>query len=159
MITFTEPGDTPSSVAARYLGKPDASLADKIRKENLTSFAWQNMNASGVYAPNRAVWITDDDESDSLMRDDIVRSFDWIPSEKRANLAKAQKQGIDIYTMLGAYALTAKANEFMKDENLGLTGAAFAFTTIDRANDLKLHRLERFKSGLDNVKSSIAKLS
>jgi hypothetical protein len=48
MITFTEPGDTPHSIAARYLGKSDASLADKIRQENLNTFAWQNMNASGV---------------------------------------------------------------------------------------------------------------
>ena len=158
MITFSEPGDTPQSVAARYLGKADASLADRIKQENLNSFAWQNMNASGKYAANRALWISDNDQIDEILRDEIVRGFDWIPSDKRASLAAAQKQGIDIYTMLGAHALTAKANQLTKDSSLGLTSAAFSARTLDRANDLKLGRLERFTGGLNKVKGSIAKL-
>lgn len=158
MITFSEPGDTPQSVAARYLGKADASLADRIKQENLNSFAWQNMNASGKYAANRALWISDNDQIDEILRDEIVRGFDWIPSDKRASLAAAQKQGIDIYTMLGAHALTAKANQLTKDSSLGLTSAAFSARTLDRVNDLKLGRLERFTGGLNKVKGSIAKL-
>ena len=64
--------------------------------------------------------ISDASFIESMLRDEIVRGFDWIPSDKRASLAAAQKQGIDIYTMLGASALTAKANELTQDSNLGL---------------------------------------
>ncbi len=160
MIVFTQAGDTPESVANRYAGYNDADLSQQIKQCNSNSFAWHIMNCSGEYAPNRALWISEqNDDIDAAMRDDIIHGFDWIPSWQRENLAKAQQQGVDLYDLLGVHALTAKANEFMSDENLGLVGAAFSYRLTDRITDLKLGRLEKFHQRLGSLKTTLSDLA
>ena len=155
MIVFTKPGDTPEALAERYLGCVDASYASQIKAANYNSFAWQTMCGCGVYAPNRAVWLPEEDDIHDDERDEVIRAFDWIPSYHRENLVRAQDMGIDLYTLLGAYSLTATANTHTSDANIGLVGAAFAYNTADRVVDLKKGRMEKFTQRLGDVKEQL----
>lgn len=159
MLIFTKFGDTPDSIAERVRGYPDSALAKAIRDANLGSSAWELMNGDGEYAQNRVVWVPQTEEPiDAVRRDDIVRRFDYIVSSDRYKLRKAQEQGIDVYTLLGVYALTAKVNDFMADSDLGLMGGVFAYKSLDRIFDLKLHRLDKFEESLTNIKQAIRDL-
>jgi hypothetical protein len=154
MIVFTEPNDTPERIAHRYLGYPDNSLADRILADNKNTFAWQIMQGCGVYASNRVVWVREEGEFDPILRDDIVHGFDWISSHQRAALAKAQKAGIDICSILNAHAIAAHAQELVSPNALPVLGT-FMSQTLLASLDLGKERATSFEKAIYSLRDQL----
>jgi len=152
MIYFTKAGDTANSIAHRVNGSVDASLAKQIHLSNLNSSAFSLMGGGKCYAGNRAVWVPEGEDIDSVTRDDVLRGFDFIFSHQRANLAHAQEMGIDIHALINAHKLTDYANQQTKDPSIGLAGGAFAYKMADRIVELKEKRVHGFKEALEGIK-------
>jgi hypothetical protein len=154
MIVFTEPNDTAERIATRYLGYPDSSLAKRIVNDNQNTFAWQIMQGCGVYAANRAVWVHEEGEPDPVLRDEIVKGFDWIPSEQRAALASAQKAGIDVCSILNAHAIAYRAQELTHPAALPALGA-FMSQTISASLDIGKERANSFEKAIYGLREQL----
>ncbi len=136
MITFTDAGDTPNSIAHKVLGRLDESYADKIREANKTSFAYMLMNYSGFYSGNRAIWLPElsryDDNPLHCRR--LISEFDFMPSYVRANLVQLQKQGLDINYLAGIAKCTLGYNKHHREDGMKILGAFAAQTGVESAN-------------------------
>lgn len=105
MITFTDAGDTASSVTHRLLGHNDESFAKNLWEANANSFA-RTMNSahSTEFAPNFAVWVPGFsvlDEQPEVYQS-LIRRTEFIPSAARAKLVHLQRHGVDLNHLLGA---------------------------------------------------------
>ncbi len=155
MIYFTDAGETAGSVSAKFTGGNNADFAKLIRQRNSKSFAIQAMPGSNYFAPNRAIWIPGPGDPSQHEVNGILSRFDWIASDKRALLTKAQRQGVDIRDIVAAHKLTMLANNETRDNSIGLTGGAFAARTLDVVADLRGDRVSKFVNLLHQMKGDL----
>lgn len=162
MITMSQAGDTPYSIAARVLGSPDESYAKAIYQANLTSFANEVMNNCGIYAANRAVWLpgVSHIDDDTELRNHIIHKLDYIPSWGRSNLAKLQRSRVDINHMIGSAKAIRKHNRVNYQEGQGIAtslGAKAAVETVHRGAERITRQGEIFSGKMrelnDNLKN------
>ena len=160
MIYFTDLGDTAEKVCHKLTGKNNASYAALIRKKNYTSFAARRMPGSNCFAPNRALWIPSgyqDPPQYEINR--ILHTLDWIYSDKRAYLKKAQQMGIDIRDIVGAHKLIKAINKATRDETIGLVGAGFSLEMLHGVMDLKNTRFSAFNNAIENLKTDLRSIA
>lgn len=152
MIIFTEANDTPAKVAHRYLGYNDESQAKEVKEANYNSFAWQMMNNSGYYAPDRALWFpVEGENTPQWERDSIIREFDWLTTTQRAGLHKAMDNNIDIHDVVHAHHLSSMANFFMGAGSIALDSTHSALEIRgDKMNDFA-ELIQQAKQQLGNI--------
>ncbi|MCK4869947.1 MAG: hypothetical protein KAS93_02440 [Gammaproteobacteria bacterium] len=163
MITMSQAGDTPYSIAARVLGSPDESYAEAIYQANLTSFANEVMNNCGIYAANRAVWLpgVSHIDDDTELRNHIIHKLDFIPSWGRSNLAKLQRSKVDINHMIGSAKAIRKHNRINYQEGQGIAtslGAKAAVETIHRGAERITRQGEVFSGKMRELNGSLKNL-
>jgi hypothetical protein len=153
MIIFSEPNDTPASIAHRYLGYSDASKAKEIRLANCDSLSWHMMNESGYYSPHRALWFPiDGEDTPPHIQHLIAHEFDWLTCHERYNLAKAQKQGINIHHALYAHQM----NTFM---NAAMGAGATSLDSLHSAIELRSDHMQEFQKLLQQAKTQLGQLA
>lgn len=153
MIIFSEPNDTPASIAHRYLGYNDASKAKEIRLANCDSLSWHMMNKSGYYSPHRALWFPiDGEDTPPHIQHLIAHEFDWLTCDERYNLAKAQKQGINIHHAL----YTHQMNTFM---NAAMFAGATSLDSLHSAIELRSDHMQEFQKLLQQAKTQLGQLA
>ena len=163
MITMSQAGDTPYSIAARVLGSPDESYAEAIYQANLTSFANEVMNNCGIYAANRAVWLpgVSHIDDDTELRNHIIHKLDYIPSWGRSNLTKLQRSRVDINHMIGSAKAIRKHNRINYQEGQGIAtslGAKAAVETVHRGAERITRQGEAFSGKMSELNGSLKTL-
>lgn len=161
MIYFTDNRDTAASVAAKFSGGNNASLADKIRSANADTRANRAMPGE-FYAPRQPINIPiywDQKKDDGHFQKRVIQRIEHFTPEARANLARAQKEGHDLNHIGFAHQAIQKANRATEDPSIGLVIANAAYHTLDAAADIKKDRVSDFDKVLQDIKGHLKNIA
>ena len=158
MMTLTEPGDTPASLANRMLGYSDEGYSKKIWDMNVNGFARQAMNNSGYFAPYRAVWLPGISrlDDDPMLRDDLIHQTEFMDPEGRANLQQLGRDGVDINHMIGVQKTIAAYNQWEIDNPRSMAPLFYGQMIgeiANRAVEHAAHPAEKFAHSMRHLNS------
>src|SRR3990167_6583247 len=160
MIYFPEDHETAESIASKWNGGADASLALQIMDSNTISFGSRMFPGTNLYAADYPVWVPGmSSEEDPEIAQDAIVGFENLLPYQRVIVANWVRSGFDLHTLAYANNLAMLATKAMTKESEDHWYSWFEETCdwLKGSMHMRNKQLENFLEAVENLQAKLEK--